>query len=95
MLTTVAFAYTFVWPLVLPLVCLAAICVVERRHLFEIALALILFVALTGLPMLMWSKCEYCGLARASLSLYPLSIAAIGVALIARLAFRWWQASHP
>jgi hypothetical protein len=80
------FLYIFIWPLLLPVVCVIVLWCVRPAALKWAAAASLLMVLLSALPLIKMGRCDLCGLARASLAIYPFSAGAIVLALVLRLA---------
>lgn len=85
------FVLIFVWPFVLPLICVGVLARVRRERLIFAAGLLTLLAAATAAPLVysvMISPYDE-GLALASLSLYPASLVAMAGTLLARALVIW------
>ena len=85
------FLYIFVWPFLLPLICIVVLSIVARRHLASAA-ALLAFLMLGSAAPLAYSVATSPypeGLAISSLAAYPVSLAALICTSLARMLVIW------
>lgn len=89
------FIWIFIWPFLLPLICIGVLSATRRERLLVAAAILTALTLVTAAPLiygvLISRQAE--GLAVASLVIYPASLAAIAATLLVRGFLAWVQTS--
>ncbi|USQ95006.1 hypothetical protein [Caulobacter sp. RL271] len=80
------FFYIFIWPVILPLICIVAVARAARPVFAKVVTRLALVIAVTAVPLVFVIQTEADhDLPLASLMLYPIAVACLGLTALLRL----------
>ena len=86
------FGYVFLWPFVLPVICVGVVAFVRRERLLKTGAVLAGLIALSAAPLaysVLTTDPFLNGIAISSLTIYPTALAVLVFAMLIRASFIW------
>ncbi|UAL09745.1 hypothetical protein [Caulobacter segnis] len=85
LISLLLFFYIFIWPLILPLICIVAVARAPRSTLVKVIVRMAVLIAVSTLPLIVeiQTAADH-DLPAASLMLYPIAVACLAVTALVR-----------